>query len=130
MTSIIGTPADLREEEVSGRTFDEEHALLAAAREQHPWGQGTLGPVLLRHDDVRALLRCPDVEQMGVALMEVNGVTSGPLHEWWSQIMFANEGEKHHRMRSVARGWLTPKRVADLAEREVAAARGGLPPRS
>ena len=116
MTSIIGTPADLREEEVSGRTFDEEHALLAAAREQHPWGQGTLGPVLLRHDDVRALLRCPDVEQLGVALMEVNGVTSGPLHEWWSQIMFANEGEKHHRMRSVAQGWLTPKRVADLAE--------------
>ncbi|MCP3938382.1 MAG: hypothetical protein GY708_23795 [Actinomycetia bacterium] len=47
--------------------------------------------------------------------MEFNGVSDGLLYEWWSQIMFANEGERHQRLWEAVRGWLTPGRVAYLA---------------
>jgi len=110
-----GRPVDLRDDGTAPRSIDDEHALLAVAREHHRWGQGRMGPVLLRHADVSELLHDPTFEQMGMGLMEWNGVTSGPLHEWWGRIMFANEGERHARLRSTVRGWLTPRRVAELA---------------
>lgn len=113
---LAGIPVDLREHEAGHRSFDEEHALLGTAREHHPWGQGIMGPVLLRHADVATVLHDPSFEQLGLTLMTYNGVTSGPLHEWWARIMFANEGERHDRLRSVVRGWLTPRRVAAVAD--------------
>jgi cytochrome P450 len=75
-----------------------------------------MGPVLLRHADVATVLHNPSFEQLGLTLMEYNGVTSGPLHEWWAQIMFANEGDRHARLRAAVRGWLTPRRVGEVAD--------------
>ncbi len=126
---VPGVPADLRP--IDGSDFDEQVAFLNAAREHHPWGMGDMGPVVLRHADVATLLHSSDFDQVGMALLEFNGVTDGVLHDWWSQIMFANEGDRHRRLREAVRGWLTPKRVADLAGPVRAATEGilaGLPP--
>ncbi|MEZ5246320.1 MAG: cytochrome P450 [Acidimicrobiales bacterium] len=110
-----GRPVDLRRDGAPTLSIDEEHKRLAVAREHHPWGEGDLGPVLLRHADVAALLHDRSFAQAGMEAMEFNGVTEGPLYDWWSQIMFTNEGEAHARLRNSVRGWLTPKRVAELA---------------
>jgi cytochrome P450 len=111
---VAGQPVDLRQLG-DARSIDEEHGLLGVAREHHRLGTDELGPILLRHADVAALLHDPAFEQLGLGLLEFNGVIDGPLYEWWSQIMFANEGERHRRLRKAVRVWLTPKRVADLA---------------
>ena len=82
--------------ESSTGTFDEEHALLAVAREQHPWGRGTLGPVLLRHDGARTVLRSPAVEQMGMALIELP--TSTRTHdELISRVRVHGQPPQHWR---------------------------------
>ncbi len=95
---------------------DDAFELLASAREQHPWAATPMGPELLRHAEVEALLVSPELDQTGMSLMEFNGVTEGLLHDWWSMIMFASEGEQHRRLRSAVRGWLTPRRLSELED--------------
>jgi cytochrome P450 len=93
---------------------DKTRRLLAMAQARHPWAQTLYGPLLLRYRDVAALLHDPALDQLGLGLLAMSGVTDGPLYEWWSRIMFANEGARHRQLRDVARGWLTPKRLEEL----------------
>ena len=124
-------PVELAELDVSDP--DEARRLLAMAQARHPWAQTPHGPLLLRYHDVAAMLHDPALDQLGLGLLAMNGVTDGPLYEWWSRIMFANEGARHHQLRVVARGWLSPKRLEALRAPLAAACReivAGLPRRT
>jgi cytochrome P450 len=61
--------------------------------------------------DVDALLNDPRFGAIAMPMLELCGVTQGPLHELWSLLMFGMDGEEHKRLRgSVAREF-TPRAV-------------------
>lgn len=107
-------PADLRD--LDWLEGDEAHRRLAGAMARHDWAHASTGPIVLRYDGVGTVLASRDLDELGVGLLKLSGVTGGVLYEWWTRIMFANEGERHRELRDVARSWLTPRRVEALAQ--------------
>jgi cytochrome P450 len=62
-------------------------------------------------EDVETLLNDPRFGAVAMPVLELSGVTSGPLHELWSLLMFGKDGDEHKRLRgSVAREF-TPRAI-------------------
>lgn len=70
--------------------------------------------VVLHNRDVRKLLHDSRLKGLGLALFDLAGVHDGPLREWFGSIMFANEGQPHHRMRRLVGKAFTPQAVQSL----------------
>jgi cytochrome P450 len=112
-------------DETAASFWADPHPVLAAARERHPLATTPIALYdVLRYDDVQRLLRDPRLGQVGLELIESQGITSGPLHDWWLLIMFNNDAPVHTRLRSLVGRAFTPRRVTDFRPRirEVAAA--------
>jgi cytochrome P450 len=69
---------------------------------------------VLSHADVDALLRHPSVRPLGLDLMTVQGITDGPLQDWWARIMFSAEGPDHLRLRRLVGRAFTPRAIDAL----------------
>src|SRR5262245_49542628 len=68
---------------------------------RHPFGALLFG----RYDDADAACRNPALGAMGLAGVLASGITSGPLHELFSSLMFSADGAEHQRLRSPAQAW-------------------------
>ncbi len=94
-----GTEADiherLKEAAAHGPTAWTEHGVL----------------YVLTYAEVERLAHDPRVAGVGRNFLEYSGVTSGPLHEWFGELMFTTEGATHTRLRRVVQRWFTPKSV-------------------
>ncbi len=55
---------------------------------------------ILSFDAVERLLTHPGVRQFGPEVMEMRGITSGPLYDWWTSIVLTANGERHTRLRA------------------------------
>lgn len=64
-----------------------------------------------RYDDADAACRNPALGAMGLAGVLASGITSGPLHELFSSLMFSMDGAEHQRLRSAVKTWFMPKAV-------------------
>lgn len=71
----------------------------------------TGAPIVLRHSDVDGLARDPKVAGVGLTFFDFMGITEGPLRDWYGDLMFTNEGDAHHRLRSLVARAFTPKSV-------------------
>jgi len=67
--------------------------------------------MVLRHADVEALGRDPRLVGFGLGNFDVMGITDGPLRDWYSRLMFTNEGATHRRLRSLVQKAFTPRAV-------------------
>jgi cytochrome P450 len=67
--------------------------------------------IVLRHADVEALGRDPRLVGVGLGNFDVMGITDGPLRDWYSRLMFTNEGATHRRLRSLVQKAFTPRAV-------------------
>lgn len=77
-----------------------------AARDAHWYARTSLGPAVLRYDDVSALLKDRRLHQGAIHWLAMNGITEGPLAEWWAKIIATQEGHDHVRMlRMVSRAF-------------------------
>jgi len=96
-------------------TYDADiHAAHCAARARH-WYAGTpVGIIVLRHEDVRALLHDRRWRELGAAALGMAGIHSGPLWEWFHQILSNQEGEEHARLRRLVSQAFTPRSVDRL----------------
>jgi cytochrome P450 len=74
---------------------------------RHPFGALLFG----RYDDADAACRNPALGAMGLAGVLASGITSGPLHELFSSLMFSADGAEHQRLRSPVQAWFMPKAV-------------------
>jgi cytochrome P450 len=97
------------------------HTELRAAREAGPTAVDPLtGAVhVLRYDDVERLSHDPRLVGVGLTIFDLVGVPDGALRTWYSQLMFTNDGEAHHRLRRLAARVFTPRSIE--RHRELAA---------
>ncbi len=112
MTGTVATltwtePADL----------DDPHAALREARAQHWWASNAFGVTVLSHDGVRALLADPRLEGTGMMFLRRFGITSGPIFEFGSNMLFTNEGARHRRLRQLVSKAFTPRAVDSFRPR-------------
>jgi cytochrome P450 len=80
----------------------------------------TGGLNVVRYREVERLLTDTRLQGIGMTLFDMMGITQGPLRDWYSSIMFTNEGAAHHRMRSLVGKAFSPRSVE--AMRRTAAA--------
>lgn len=75
---------------------------------------------ILGYADSRRVLNDKDLKGGELALFDLVGLTEGPLRDWYAGIMFANDGDPHHRLRRLVGKAFTPGAVKTL--RPIAAA--------
>jgi cytochrome P450 len=92
---------------------DDLHDVLREAARQGPLAHSaeTGVFVVLRHADVDALGRDPRLEGAGLGNFDLMGITEGPLRDWYSSLMFTNEGAVHRRLRLLVQKAFTPRAV-------------------
>jgi cytochrome P450 len=112
-------------------TFDDSlHELLRAAAAAGPIAEDLTsgGVYVLRHDDVEQLAHEPRLAGVGLALFDLMGIVDGPLRDWYSGLMFTNEGAAHHRLRALVSRAFTPRAVDALRPDVARMAAGALAP--
>jgi cytochrome P450 len=100
-------------------TFDpaydlELHARLRAAREVSWYATTPVGIVVLTHEGVRELVLDRRWHELGAEGLRMAGIDSGPLWDWFHQIMSTQEGDTHHRLRRLVSKAFTPRSVERL----------------
>lgn len=91
------------------------HTALKRARERHPLARASIGYwLVLRHADVEPLLRSPALVVPGAEILAAQGITEGPLAEWWPLILFNTNPPTHTRLRSLLSRAFTPRRIEAL----------------
>lgn len=78
------------------------------------------------HDAVRLGLTDRKLTGVGLAMFDASGVPEGELRDWYSRIMFTNEGQAHHRLRRLVGKAFTPKALTALREQAARLASGRL----
>ncbi|EDY47270.1 cytochrome P450 [Streptomyces clavuligerus] len=79
--------------------FSITSAAVHRARENSWYARTTYGLAVLRHAEVAELLHHPRLRQGSVSWLARNGVTEGPLADWWASWVLHREGEDHRRLR-------------------------------
>jgi cytochrome P450 len=80
------------------------------------WDCSTGAAVIFRHRDVQALAHDPRVAGIGLSLFDLMGITHGPLRDWYSGLMFTNDGASHKRLRSLVARAFTPRTAEALRQ--------------
>ena len=98
--------------------WDDIHGTLGPLREQWPVVRSTAGLVeVLRYEDGEPLLRDPRMRQALSGMLANQGITSGPLYDWWQLIMNNHDVPSHTRLRSLVGRAFTPKQVERVRPR-------------
>ena len=88
------------------------HGTLDPLREQWPVVRSTAGDFeILRYEHVEPLLRDARLHQALHRMLANQGITSGPLYDWWQVIIPAIDPPQHTRIRSLIGRALSPKQV-------------------
>lgn len=110
-------PDTMLEATVDERLHDGYRAARAAGPSAIAVDTGAV--VVLRYDDVERLSHDPRLAGIGLSVFDFLGIGDGPLRQWYSSLMFTNEGDAHHRLRRLAARVFTPRSVE--RHRELAA---------
>jgi cytochrome P450 len=98
--------------------WQDVHGTLAPLRERWPVVRSTAGDFeILRYADVEPLLRDARLHQALHRMLANQGITSGPLFEWWQHIISALDPPEHTRIRSLIGRALSPRQVERVRPR-------------
>jgi cytochrome P450 len=81
--------------------FDHDSAEMAEAREKNWYAQTPLGPMVLRHAQAWEVLRDRRFINAGERYMQAQGITEGPLYDWFSNMLAQRNGSDHTRLRGL-----------------------------
>jgi cytochrome P450 len=87
------------------------HGAHRAARRQAWYAETPMGRMALRHAEVSALLRDRRLAELGGRALAMVGITDGPLWDWWTTMLFSQDGESHQRLRRLVSTAFTPRSV-------------------
>ena len=90
------------------------HRAHRQARADSWYARTPVGLIFLEHDAVLWMLRDRRFREQGAEALVSAGITSGPLWDWFHEIMSNKEGEDHARLRRLVSRAFTPKRVESL----------------
>ena len=95
----------LTDADLVGESF---HEALGALAEHHWLVRMELGYVVLARDAVDTILRTRHARMPAIELLELQGVTEGPMHEQLSGNLLNLHGEPHRRLRGLVQSSFTP----------------------
>jgi cytochrome P450 len=93
------------------------HGALREARSHGWWIETPLGVMVLDHGHAQALARDPRLRSYGTVPIEFQGVTDGPLYEWWRRAPLHIDGDDHARIRRLVARAFTPRSIDALRPR-------------
>ncbi len=70
--------------------------------------------VVLRYRDLESLAHNPCLAGVGLTIFDFLEISDGPLRDWYSGLMFTNEGDTHRRLRHLVQKAFTPRSVERL----------------
>ncbi len=85
-----------------------------AARDDSWYAQTPFGIAILRHEDANELQNDKRLYQGSRRWPEHNGITEGPLAQWWQEMLMSLEGEDHKRLRRLANPAFSPRIIEAL----------------
>jgi cytochrome P450 len=85
-----------------------------AARQQHWYARTPFGVAILRYEDANELQNDKRLYQGTRRWPELNGITTGPLAQWWPDMMMSLEGQDHLRLRKLANPAFKPRLIEAL----------------
>jgi cytochrome P450 len=98
--------------------WQDVHRTLAPLRERWPVVRSTAGDFeILRYEHVEPLLRDSRLRQALHRMLANQGITSGPLYDWWQLIISALDPPVHTRLRSLIGRALSPRQVERVRPR-------------
>jgi cytochrome P450 len=94
--------------------FDFGSPEVARARAQSWCAESPVGLLVLRHAEAEELLRDQRLDHNGKRFMEVNGVFSGPIYDWFVTMIPNYDGDDHRRLRGLVNRAFTARTVSGL----------------
>ncbi|GIM89693.1 cytochrome P450 [Paractinoplanes toevensis] len=73
-----------------------------------------LGPLVLRYAETQELLRDRRLDHGGDGYLQRNGITAGPIHDWWAPMIVNRDGADHRRLRGLVGRSFTPRTIDRL----------------
>ncbi|GAA3951248.1 cytochrome P450 [Actinomadura viridis] len=117
MTQAATAPADVPYFNVADPAFSVQSEEVRRAREQGWYARTNYGIAVLRHDEVKRLLKHPRLRQGSARWPEHHGITTGPFAEWWANWVLNKEGEDHHRLRRLMNPAFSRRLISGLVPR-------------
>jgi cytochrome P450 len=107
-------PASVPHLDLLDPSFRFDADALSAAREASWYATTPLGLIVLRHAEVHELLRDRRFIQRGEEHLMLQGVTDGPLWDWFTTIVLFKTGDDHTRLRRLVNRAFIPAAVNGL----------------
>ncbi|MFG1645298.1 hypothetical protein ACGFMK_33865 [Amycolatopsis sp. NPDC049252] len=87
---------------------------VAEAQAKNWYADSPVGLLVLRYAEARALLRDQRLDHNGKRFMAMNGVSGGPIHDWFVPMIMNHDGAHHRRLRGLVGKAFTPRMVDGL----------------
>ena len=78
------------------------------------YADSPVGTIVLRYAEVSELLRDRRLDHGGDDYLRRNGVTSGPIHDWWVPMIVNHDGADHRRLRGLVGRSFTARTIDRL----------------
>ena len=85
-----------------------------AAQDADWYADSPLGPIVLRYAEANELMRDRRLDHGGDDYMRRNGITGGPIHDWWVPMLVNQDGADHRRLRGLVGRSFTPRTIEAL----------------
>lgn len=91
--------------------FDFTSPEVRAAQEADWYADSPLGLLVLRYAEAQELLRDRRLDHGGDGYLRRNGITSGPIHDWFVPMIVNHDGADHRRLRGLVGRAFTPRTI-------------------
>ncbi|GAA3394494.1 cytochrome P450 [Streptomyces roseoviridis] len=78
------------------------------------YAETPLGMLVLRHAEASELVRDGRLTHNGTGFMEQNGITGGPVYDWFVNGLVNQDGDSHRRLRGLVGRAFTPRMLENL----------------
>ncbi|WP_338090934.1 cytochrome P450 [Planosporangium thailandense] len=100
--------------DVTDPEFRFDSPAVTEARELSWYARTPLGLVVLRYAEAHAVLRDPRFGQSGERHLALQGISDGPLYDWFVPLILHRRGEDHLRQRRLLNRAFTPRVIESL----------------
>ncbi|MFG2006898.1 cytochrome P450 [Spirillospora sp. NPDC048911] len=95
-------------------SFDFGSAEARAAREASWYAESPIGLLVLRYAEAQEFLRDQRLGPNNEKYLEMNGISGGPIWDWFVPMIGNRAGEDHRRLRSLINKAFTPRMINNL----------------